>query len=207
MRPLMSCTVAKLAFPMMRLSIMRPATATTSCFGSISSFDFPSHALCRSAARCSRRKSLGKAAPRFLSSASLARRSAMIWFSSSLFVILSAAKNLLLCLRCTTLAEIFPGRVTGLDQSNFLYSKQSLYLFLAFDGSRHNRCFFEMHQPIDLVHFGESGGKFLLVFVNTTLQVVRHTHIETSRLTRKNIDEVPAFRHARTSTRLQSGNR
>src|SRR2546421_4502944 len=82
MRPLMSWIVAKLALPMTRLSIMRPATATMTCFGSISSFDFAPHVPCRSAARCSRTKSLGKAAPRFLSSASLARRSAMIWFSS-----------------------------------------------------------------------------------------------------------------------------
>src|ERR1044072_1279016 len=82
MRPLMSWIVAKLALPMTRLSIMRPAAATTIGCGSISSFDFASHALCRSAARCSRAKSLGKAAPRFLSSASLARRSAMIWVSS-----------------------------------------------------------------------------------------------------------------------------
>src|SRR6267154_769264 len=90
MRPLVSWIVAKLALPMTRLSIMRPATATATCFGSISSFDFAPQVACRSAARFSRAKSLGKAAPRFLSSASLARRSAMIWFSSSLFDTLDA---------------------------------------------------------------------------------------------------------------------
>src|SRR5258708_7677355 len=75
---------------MTRLSIIRPATAAGRWFGSVCSFDFRSQALCRSAARCSRAKSFGKAAPRFLSSASLARRSAMIWFSSSLFDTLDA---------------------------------------------------------------------------------------------------------------------
>src|SRR5216117_1087094 len=180
MRPLMSWIVAKLALPMTRLSIMRPATATTTCFGSISSFDFPSHALCRSAARCSRVKSLGKAAPRFLSSESLARRSAMIWFSSSLFVILSAAKNLLLCLRCTTLRRDLPRSGYWTRSEQFSLFEESLHLFLAFDSSRHIRCFFEMHQPIDLVHFGESIGEFLLVFVNTTLQVtVLNTLLQT----------------------------
>src|SRR6267143_22396 len=90
--------------------IMRPATAAFTAFGSISSLDLSPQAWCKSAARCSRRKSFGNAAPRFLSSASLARRSAMIWFSSSLFVILSAAKNLLLSLLCTT-----PLRMTALN--------------------------------------------------------------------------------------------
>src|SRR5258708_14607502 len=75
---------------MTRLSIIRPATAAGRWFGSVCSFDFRSQALCRSAARCSRAKSFGKAVPRFLSSASLARRSAMIWFSSSLFDSLDA---------------------------------------------------------------------------------------------------------------------
>src|SRR5713101_278353 len=82
MRPLMSWSVAKLALPMTRLSIMRPATVAFTALGSISSLDFPPQARCRSAARCSRRKSFGKAAPRLRSSASFARRSAMIWFSS-----------------------------------------------------------------------------------------------------------------------------
>jgi hypothetical protein len=33
-RPLASCSVAKLALPMMRLSIIRPATETATCCGS-----------------------------------------------------------------------------------------------------------------------------------------------------------------------------
>src|ERR1700704_4470539 len=90
MRPLMSCAVAKLALPMTRLSIMRPAMVALTDFGSISSLDFPSQAWCKSAARCSRGKSFGKAVPRLRSSASLARRSAMIWFSSSFVNTLNA---------------------------------------------------------------------------------------------------------------------
>src|SRR5438094_2308732 len=82
MRPLMSCSAAKLAFPMTRLSIMRPATVAFTALGSISSLDFPPQARWRSAARCSRRKSFGNATPRLRSSASSARRSAMIWVSS-----------------------------------------------------------------------------------------------------------------------------
>src|SRR2546421_1592366 len=82
MRPLMSWIVAKLALPMTRLSIMRPATAASTAFGSISSLVFPPQTSCKSAARCSRWKSFGNAAPRRRNSASFARRSAMIWFSS-----------------------------------------------------------------------------------------------------------------------------
>src|SRR6266545_2595734 len=82
MRPLMSWSVAKLALPMTRLSIMRPATVAFTALGSISSLDFPPQALWSSPARCSRRKSFGNAVPRLRISASLARRSAMIWFSS-----------------------------------------------------------------------------------------------------------------------------
>src|SRR5690349_10492890 len=78
----MSWTAAKLALPIKRLSIRRPATETAICLGSSSSLDLSPHDPCRSAARCSRRKSLGNAAPRLRSSASFARRSAMIWFSS-----------------------------------------------------------------------------------------------------------------------------
>src|SRR6266853_1668696 len=59
MRPLMSCAVAKLALPMTRLSIMRPAMVAFTAFGSISSLDLPPQAWCRSAARSSRRKSFG----------------------------------------------------------------------------------------------------------------------------------------------------
>src|SRR5258706_333892 len=90
MRPLMSCAVAKLALPMTRLSIMRPAMVAFTVFGSISSLDVSSQAWCKSAARCSRRKSFGKATPRPRNSASLARRSAMIWFSSSFVDTLNA---------------------------------------------------------------------------------------------------------------------
>src|SRR5258706_9013482 len=90
MRPLMSCAVAKLALPMTRLSIMRPAMVAFTAFGSISSLDFSSQAWCKSAARCSRRKSFGKATPRPRNSASLARRSAMIWFSASFVDTLNA---------------------------------------------------------------------------------------------------------------------
>src|SRR6267154_4030321 len=95
MRPLMSWIVAKLALPMTRLSIMRPAMVAFTAFGSISSLDFSSQAWCKSAARCSRGKSFGNATPRRRSSASLARRSAMIWFSSSFVVILSAQDDTL----------------------------------------------------------------------------------------------------------------
>src|SRR6267154_1086420 len=95
MRPLMSWIVAKLALPMTRLSIMRPAMVAFTAFGSISSLDFSSQAWCKSAARCSRGKSFGNATPRLRSSASLARRSAMIWFSSSFVVILSAQDDTL----------------------------------------------------------------------------------------------------------------
>src|SRR6266567_1040191 len=83
MRPLISCSVAKLALPMTRLNNMRPATATSTCAVSSSLFDLASCAACRSAASALRRKSLGYALPRSRKAASLARRSAMIWFSSS----------------------------------------------------------------------------------------------------------------------------
>src|SRR5208283_4116215 len=62
----MSCKVAKLALPMTRLSTIRPATATATGWAS----------------SASRRKSLGYARPCSRSARSLARRSAMIWFSS-----------------------------------------------------------------------------------------------------------------------------
>jgi len=72
----MSCKVAKLALPMRRLSIMRPATAAFTALGSISSLDFPPQAWCKSVARCSGGSRSGRRTPRFLSSASFARRSA-----------------------------------------------------------------------------------------------------------------------------------
>ncbi len=78
----MSWSVAKLALPITRFSIMRPATVTVSCSGSSASLGFASCAACRSAASASRRKSLGNALPFARSAASLARRSATIWFSS-----------------------------------------------------------------------------------------------------------------------------
>ena len=86
----LSCRLAKLALPMTRLSIMRPATlavvlATPSPFRASASLS--PWAWCRLAAWCSGLKSLGKATP--LPSAcawrmalSFSRRSAISWFSS-----------------------------------------------------------------------------------------------------------------------------
>src|SRR2546425_4065583 len=81
MRPLMSCSVAKLALPMTRLSIIRPATATATGAASSASLVLPSCASCSAPASASRRKSFGYAGPRSRIRRSFARRSAMIWFS------------------------------------------------------------------------------------------------------------------------------
>src|SRR5690242_17439965 len=79
----MSCSVAKLALPITRLSTILPATATSMFAASSDSLVFASWLSCRAPARASRRKSFGYAWPRPRSAASLARRSAMIRFSSS----------------------------------------------------------------------------------------------------------------------------
>ena len=59
----MSCSVAKLALPITRFSIMRPATATRSAIASSASLSLPSCAACSSPASASRRKSFGYALP------------------------------------------------------------------------------------------------------------------------------------------------
>src|SRR5215470_5552216 len=86
----MSWSVAKLALPMTRFSMMRPATVTRSGRPSSSALVAAPYARCRSAARCSRRKSFGNATPRARNSASFARRSAVSsragWSSPSLLI-------------------------------------------------------------------------------------------------------------------------
>ncbi|CFP73813.1 Uncharacterised protein [Bordetella pertussis] len=82
MRPLPSCSVAKLALPMTRLSIMRPATLTVTAAAVSASWSRPSYLACRSAACASGTKLLGNATPVSRSLASLARRSAIKRFSS-----------------------------------------------------------------------------------------------------------------------------
>src|SRR5262245_27932876 len=86
----MSWSVAKLALPMTRLSIIRPATVTRTGRPSSSSLVAAPCVRCRSAARCARQKSLGKATPRARNSASFPRRSAVSsrpgWSSASLLI-------------------------------------------------------------------------------------------------------------------------
>src|SRR5262245_19160347 len=82
MRSVMSCSVAKLALPITRFSIIRPATETSRFSDSRCSLLSPSYCACRSPASAVRRKSLGKALPLARRAVSLARSSATIWFSS-----------------------------------------------------------------------------------------------------------------------------
>src|SRR5262249_9426561 len=85
MRPLPSCSVAKLALPMTRFSIMRPATDAGAFSGSSSCFVFSPNLRWRSAAKSLRRKSFGKAPPFARSAFSFSRRSSMSLLSSSMF--------------------------------------------------------------------------------------------------------------------------
>ena len=80
----MSWIVAKLALPITRFSIIRPATDDRYCGGLELLVGLSRH-VSRAAppASASRRKSLGNALPPVRSAASFARRSAMIWFSST----------------------------------------------------------------------------------------------------------------------------
>src|SRR5690606_10245421 len=82
MRPEPSCSVAKLALPMTRLSIMRPATLAGAASSARASLSSSPYLACSSAALLSGLKSLGKATPSSRSRASLPRRSAIRWFSS-----------------------------------------------------------------------------------------------------------------------------
>jgi hypothetical protein len=75
--------VAKLALPITRLSIMRPATLTVMACGSSSSLGTWPCLWCRSAAWCFGLKSFGKATPCERMALSFSRRSAMSWFSSA----------------------------------------------------------------------------------------------------------------------------
>jgi hypothetical protein len=81
MRPEMSWMVAKLALPMTRLSMMRPATLT-----STGSLEFLAALLAvelvELAGGVLAQEIVGEGLPAARSFASLARRSAMIWFSS-----------------------------------------------------------------------------------------------------------------------------
>ena len=75
--------VAKLALPITRFNIMRPANCTSYRLG----FErlpwfFHHSAACKPAAKSRRSKSLGKATPVSRNCANLPRRSAMIWLSS-----------------------------------------------------------------------------------------------------------------------------
>jgi len=83
MRPVPSCSVAKLALPMTRLSIMRPATVQPIASASSASWDFAPCAAWSVAAVSRRRKSFGKGFPRARSARSLARRSSMSLLISS----------------------------------------------------------------------------------------------------------------------------
>src|SRR5690606_38953321 len=85
MRPLTSCTCANAALPMTRLAISRPARATVRPSASSASpvqRSASAYSACRSPAWSTRRKSFGNAMPCPRSAASLARRSAIRWFSS-----------------------------------------------------------------------------------------------------------------------------
>src|SRR5690606_10766489 len=79
-RPLTSCSWANAALPITRLASRRPPSATLRSPNSST----PSYSACRSPAWSRRRKSLGNAMPCARNSASLARRSAIRWFSSSI---------------------------------------------------------------------------------------------------------------------------
>src|SRR5688572_13406711 len=82
MRPELSCSVPKLALPITRLSISRPATATFTACGSSSSFGWAPCLRSRSAAWCVGLKSFGKATPCWRIAASFSRRSAISGVSS-----------------------------------------------------------------------------------------------------------------------------
>src|SRR5687767_13028191 len=82
MRSLPSCSVAKLALPMTRLSIMRPAMmAAGFCASSCSLLSDPKR-WCSADARSLRRKSFGYAWPPARSAFSLSRRSSISLLSS-----------------------------------------------------------------------------------------------------------------------------
>ena len=83
----LSCSVAKLALPITRLSIMRPATLTRTFMGSSISLLMPSYSANKASALCWGFTSFGKAGPwpaccAARKALSLSRRSAMSWFSS-----------------------------------------------------------------------------------------------------------------------------
>ncbi len=87
MRPVASCTVAKLALPITRLSIMRPPTLTVTGLACSASVSSALYCAARAAARCWGLKSLGKAATPWAWACSrmvfsFSRRSAMSLFSS-----------------------------------------------------------------------------------------------------------------------------
>src|SRR6185295_18461223 len=86
MRPEPSCSVAKLALPMTRLSTIRPAIVASVFRGSSSSFVFDLYFSCKSKAISFRRKSFGKAMPRARRALSFSRRSSISLFSSSIFL-------------------------------------------------------------------------------------------------------------------------
>ena len=67
---------------MTRLSIMRPPTLTSTGMPSSTSADFPRHRVRAAWRPCSRGRNHSEAFPVLRHSASLARRSAMMWFSS-----------------------------------------------------------------------------------------------------------------------------
>src|SRR2546423_3623719 len=82
MRPEPSCSVAKLALPITRFSIMRPATTAAGFCASISSLPSAAKRSCSAAARSRRRKSFGYASPAARSAFSFSRRSSISLLSS-----------------------------------------------------------------------------------------------------------------------------
>ena len=77
--------------------------------------------------------------------------------------------------------QIIPNRVHRFNQRNLFLSPPLLDFLLAFDGNAHIGSGFKENQTVDVLRLRKPIDQFVLVLVKTTLQIVSHADIKSSR--------------------------
>ena len=86
--------------------------------------------------------------------------------------------------------QIAPRGIRQLDQPNFLVASPTLELLFPSDGRRRGREFLEAHQPIDVVSRGKARHFLHLVLVNSPLEIVGNSYVESPREARDDVHEI-----------------
>ncbi len=86
------------------------------------------------------------------------------------------------------IAQVFPRRIYGFNQSNLFLAEPSFDLFFSTDCSGNILENFKVNQPIDIVPACESFGQLLLVLINAALKIVRDADVKSSRQTTQDVN-------------------